>query len=90
MFNNVQTKGIVKASGFTRGVCNIKFEGFSSGILRKQAILRKSKAPRKSPENWTFLSLEFYNVIIILTTPTPHISQKYAPKIRHKMRGRMA
>ena len=27
---------------------------------------------------------------IILTTPTPHISKKYAPKICHKMRGRMA
>ena len=24
-------------------------------------ILRKSKAPRKSPEKWTFLSLAFYN-----------------------------
>ena len=27
---------------------------------------------------------------IILTTPTPHISKKYAPKICHGMRGRMA
>ena len=27
---------------------------------------------------------------IILTTPTPHIRKKYAPKVRHKMRGRMA
>ena len=27
---------------------------------------------------------------IILTTPTPHISKKYDPKICHKMRGRMA
>ena len=26
----------------------------------------------------------------ILTTPTPHISKKYAPKRCHKMRGRMA
>ena len=24
-------------------------------------MLRKSKAPRKSPEKWTFLSLAFYN-----------------------------
>ena len=31
------------------------------GILTEQAILRKSKAPRKSPEKWTFLSLAFYN-----------------------------
>ena len=27
---------------------------------------------------------------IILTTPTPHTSKKYDPKICHKMRGRMA
>ena len=33
----------------------------SCGIPREQAILRKSKAPRKSPEKWTFLSLAFYN-----------------------------
>ena len=26
-----------------------------------QAILRKSKPPRKSPAKWTFLSLAFYN-----------------------------
>ena len=26
----------------------------------------------------------------ILTTPTPHMSKKYDPKICHKMRGRMA
>ena len=30
-------------------------------FLEKQAILRKSKTPRKSPEKWTFLSLSFYN-----------------------------
>ena len=39
----------------------IKFNGFSSGIPREQAILRKSKTPRKSPGKWTFLSLAFYN-----------------------------
>ena len=39
----------------------IKFEGFSCGICREQAILRKSKTPRNSPEKWTFLSLAFYN-----------------------------
>ena len=37
----------------------IKFEGFSCGIPREQAILRKSKTPRKSPEKRTFLSLAF-------------------------------
>ena len=30
-------------------------------IPGEQAILRKSKTPRKSPEKWTFLSLAFYN-----------------------------
>ena len=39
----------------------VKFKGFLSGIPREQAILRKSKAPRKSPEKWIFLSLAFYN-----------------------------
>ena len=39
----------------------IKFKGFSCGIPREQAILRKSKTPRKSPEKWAFLSLAFYN-----------------------------
>ena len=41
---------------------SIKFKGFSCEIPREQAILRKSKAPRKSPEKWTFLSASaFYN-----------------------------
>ena len=39
----------------------IRFEGFSSGIPTEQAILRKAKTPRKSPEKWTFLSPAFYN-----------------------------
>ena len=59
----MQTRGIVKTSGFTRVFVKIgdfiKFKGFSCGILREQAILRKSKAPRKSPEKSTFLSLAF-------------------------------
>ena len=33
----------------------------SCGIPREQELLRKSKAPRKSPEKWTFLSLAFYD-----------------------------
>ena len=37
----------------------IKFKGFSCGILTEQALLRKSKTPRKLPEKWTFLSLAF-------------------------------
>ena len=39
----------------------IRSKRFSCGILREQALLRKSKTPRKSPEKWTFLSLAFYN-----------------------------
>ena len=64
--NSVHTRCIVKTSGFTTGVCKnrgffIKFKGFSCGIPREQAILRKSKTPRNSTETWTFLSLAFYN-----------------------------
>ena len=39
----------------------IELKGFSCGIPREQALLRKSKPPRKSPAKWTFLSLTFYN-----------------------------
>ena len=58
------TRCIVKTGGFTRGVCKnrgfyIKFKGFPCGIPREQAILRKAKSPRKSPEKWSFLSLAF-------------------------------
>ena len=63
----MHTRGIVKTSGFTRGVCIkigdfiIEFKDFSCGIPREQAILRKAKTPRKSPEKRIFLSLAFYN-----------------------------
>ena len=40
----------------------------SCGIPREQALLRKSKTSRKSPEKWTFLSLAFYNA------PRKHIN----------------
>ena len=59
-FNSVHTRGIVKTSGFIRSVCK-KFKGFSCGILREQALQRKSKTSRRSPEKWNFLSLAFYN-----------------------------
>ena len=40
----------------------IKFKRFFLwNFLEKQAILRKSQTPRKSPEKGTFLSLAFYN-----------------------------
>ena len=34
--------------------------------------------------------IQGHQLKIILTTPTPHISKKYAPEICHKMRGRTA
>ena len=40
------------------GLLNLRF---SCGIPREQAILRKSKTPRKSSEKWTFLTLAFYS-----------------------------
>ena len=45
----------------------LNLKGFSCGIPREQAILRKSKATRKSPEKWTFLSLAFYNAPSLTT-----------------------
>ena len=70
----MHTRCIVETSGFTRAVCknsgillNLKV---SSVIPREQAILRKSKKPRKSPEKWTFLSLAFYNA------PSLHIVKR--------------
>ena len=61
----MQTRGIVKTSGFTRGVVKIgdfiKFEGLLLEFLGEKALLKKSKKPRKSPEKRTFLSLAFYN-----------------------------
>ena len=64
--SSVHTRCIVKTSRFTRGVCKnrgilLNFSRFSCGIPREQAILRKSKALRESPEKRTFLSLAFYN-----------------------------
>ena len=64
--NNVHTRCIVKDKRFYRGAFVkigdfIKFQGFHVEFLENQAILRKSKTPRKSPEKWTFLSLAFYN-----------------------------
>ena len=46
---------------FVKIVDFIQFKGFFSGISKEQALLRKSKAPRKSPEKRTFLSLAFCN-----------------------------
>ena len=64
--NSVHTRCIVnvKTSGFTRGVYRnrcVLNSRFSSGIAREEALLRKSKTPRKSPEKWIFLSPAFYN-----------------------------
>ena len=57
----------------------IKFKGFSCGIPGEQAILRKSKAPRKSPEKWTFLSLAFFNAPSLRTV---NLCGPTKPKIR--------
>ena len=46
---------------------------FSSGIPREQALLRESKAPRTSPEKWTFLSLAS------CSAPSFHTGEKVAP-----------
>ena len=63
MINSVHTRCIVKTGGFTRGVCKNRgfflIYRFSCGIPREEAILRKAKTPRKSPEKWTFLSIAF-------------------------------
>ena len=65
-FDNVRIKCIVKTRGDLQGVFVkigqvIIFKGFSCEIPREQALLRKSKAPRKTPEKRTFLSLAFNN-----------------------------
>ena len=63
--NSVHTRCIVRhvdlQGVFVKIGDSIKFKTFSCGIPREQAILRKSKTPRKSPEKLTFLSLAFYN-----------------------------
>ena len=51
--SSVQTRGIVKASGFTRAVCKnrvilLNFKGYFSGIPREQALLEKIKNPQKN------------------------------------------
>ena len=69
----MQTRGIVKRSGFARAFAKIGdfFENYrrsSSGFPREQALLRKNQGvPRKSPEKWTFLSLAFYNAPLLHT-----------------------
>ena len=81
----MHTRCIVKTRGFTRGVCKNRGSyyifRFSCGISREQAILRKAKAPRKSPEKWTFLSLAFYNA------PSLHIVD-HSSKFRAPARKR--
>ena len=50
---------------------SFKFKGFSSGIPREQALLRKSNTPGKFPEKWSFLSLLFYNAPSLHTLRAP-------------------
>ena len=49
---------------------SIKFEDF---LVREQALLRKSKTSRKSPDKWTFLSLAFYNAPSLQTVDSPEL-----------------
>ena len=65
----------------------------AKGLLLWIARKRAEKIKWVTPWHWLASqnyrrSCVFYE--IILTTPTPHISKKYDPKICHKMRGRMA
>ena len=56
--NSVQTRGIVKTSGFTRGVCKnrrfYRIYRLSGGILREQALLRKTKSPENRQKGGLF------------------------------------
>ena len=58
----------------------IKFKGFFSGVLKEQALLRKSNTPRKSPEKCTFPSLTFYNAPSLPTTRIYHSVQSTLPR----------
>ena len=74
---SVQTKGIVKTCGFTRGIFRSRLLDLSRPMLdfpreqehlakpkppeNRQAHIRTSNLPRKSPEKSTFLSLAFDN-----------------------------
>ena len=84
--NSVHIRCIVKTSVDLQGVFVkildfIKYKGFSCGIPKEQAILRKSKAPRKLPEKWTSLSLAFYNAPSLDTVNKIWISHPKGPKI---------
>ena len=84
-FNSVQTRCIVKTRGFTRGVCNNRrnysTQRFSCGIPIEQAVLRKSKTPRKSPEKRIFLSLAFYNVPSLHTVNRCSLKRRYSSRV---------
>ena len=54
----------------------MKLKGFSCGIPREQAILKKSTTSRKSPEKWSFLSLAFYNAPSLHTVEESRPSQR--------------
>ena len=60
--------------GFTRGVCVkigdviLNLKAFFSGIPGEQAILRKSKTPRKSREKWSFLAIRLLQCTTSLHT----------------------
>ena len=59
----------------TRGIV------LSCGIFREQALLRKSKTSRKSPQKWTFLSLAFYNAPSLHTVEKSMLNKNYRSNV---------
>ena len=72
MFNSVHTRGVVRQVGLQgasvkKPVIIYNLKVFLCGSPREQALLRKSKTSRKSPEKRIFLSLAFYNAQPVCT-----------------------
>ena len=64
MVNSLPSRDVLNTSGLQGVIVKIgafvKFQGSkSTGIPREEALLRKSKHPRKSPELGTLLRLAF-------------------------------
>ena len=74
--SSVQTRGIVKTSGFTscirRNWWFIEFHGAPHWNSSRTSAPEKIRTPTQSPERWTFLSLAFYNAPSIHTVDRMH------------------
>ena len=68
--------GLWKEELTRRGSCKVLEEVLKENTPSQMGTIAKSGRGEKAK--------------IILTTPTPHISKKYDPKICHQTRGRMA